>query len=465
MSEPGAGPVVVLGAGITGLSAAYDLARAGRSVVVLEASDRIGGKVRTEERDGALFETGPDSFLAAKPHAVELIKELGLSDELVGTNPLAKTIWVYTRGALRAMPEGLSLILPTKILPFLRSDLMSLKGRLRMGLEPFAAEGEPGVDESVASFFRRRLGPEAADLLVAPMLAGIFAADAEQLSLQSTFPQFLQMEKQGGLLRAMWAKRRASSGAAPAGFMTLKGGLSSLIAALAARLPPGSLRLSEGAVSLRRLRGGWQAATAKGVYEAEAVVSALPAWALAETAEDLDPELACVLREIPFASSATVTLAYARKDIPHPLDGYGFLVPRSEKRALSGVTFLSTKFPQRAPEGVALIRCFLGGAGREADVSGDEAQVARLARTELRQMLGLGEAHPLWSRVARWPRANPQFNVGHGLRLARIESCLRAHPGLILAGSSYRGVGLPDCINSGRKAAAQARAAASGAVI
>ena len=255
------------------------------------------------------------------------------------------------------------------------------------------------------------------------------------------------MEKQGGLLRAMWAKRRASSGAAPAGFMTLKGGLSSLTQALAARLPPGSLRLSEGAVSLRRLRGGWQAATVKGVYEAEAVVSALPAWALAETAEDLDPELACVLREIPFASSATVTLAYARKDVPHPLDGYGFLVPRSEKRALSGVTFLSTKFPQRAPEGVALIRCFLGGAGREADVSGDEAQVARLARTELRQMLGLGEAHPLWSRVARWPRANPQFNVGHGLRLARIESCLRAHPGLILAGSSYRGVGLPDCIN------------------
>ncbi len=452
--------VVVLGGGITGLTAAYEAARLSKDVevVLLEAASRPGGKVLTEERHGAVVELGPDSFVTAKPHALALARELGLGAELVPTDPRHRAVHVYSEGRLKALPQGLSLVVPTRAWPFLASDLLSWKAKLRLGLEPFAPAGPEGVDESVASFFRRRLGAEAAEKLVAPMLAGIFAGDAEALSLQSTFPQFREMERQGGLLRAARRAKRPSPAKDVSLFMTLRGGLSRLTGALAEHLPKGVARCGAAAAALRRRAGEWEITTAAEKFTADAVIAALPAPALAAVVGDFDAELARELRGIPFVSTATVTLAYEKKGFPAALDAYGFLVPRSEGRRLTAATYTSSKFPGRAPDELVLIRCFLGGAGREADAERPEEELVESARADLDVILGLGCARPAWARARSWPKANPQYNVGHAALLSRLETRLRAHPGLLLAGASYRGVGLPDCIHSGRQAAVRALA-------
>ncbi|MFA6002748.1 MAG: protoporphyrinogen oxidase [Elusimicrobiota bacterium] len=462
--------VAVLGAGITGLAAAYELCKRGRrggpswEVAVFEADTRVGGKIRTENNEGAVCETGPDSFITAKPQALELVRELGLESELLRTNQQHRAVFMLCGGRLVPMPEGISLVLPTRLWPFLRSGLLTWPGKLRMAMEPFVPRLSGEGDESLAAFFERRLGPEAVAKLVAPLLGGIFAGDASKLSLNSTFPQFAEMERRGGLLREFLRARRPRS--APAAdvtmFMTLKGGLCLLPETLARRLPAGCLRLGAAVKEIVRRGSRWEVRSARGREEFDAVVSALPAPALAGVVEGMDVEFAGVLREIPFASSAVVTLAYERRDFSHPLEGFGMLVPRAEGRRLNAATFSSTKFPGRVPPGLVVLRGFLGGAGRDADAEADEAQVARTARNELRDILGLGQAHPRWTRAARWPRANPQYNVGHGLRLKRLESCLQAHPGLILAGDSFRGVGLPDCIRSGGQAAQRLLSSAGG---
>lgn len=460
--------ILVLGGGITGLTAAYEMLALSRrrgldlEVTVLEAALRPGGKVRTERRDGIACEAGPDSFVTNKPQALELVRELGLEGELLRTNPRDKTVGVLTRGRLRPLPEGMMLVLPTRLRPFVSSDLLSWRAKCRMALEPLVPAGSAGADESLGSFFRRRLGAEAVEKLVAPMLAGIYAADAEQLSLRSTFPQFLEMERRGGLLAGLWRRRRA---APPAGdvslFMTLKGGLSRLTDALAARLPQGSLRCGQAVESLRRRGDLWEVEAGGAVFEAESVVSALPANVLAPLLSGADAELSSALAEIPFASTATVTLAYNSDAFPRGrAEGFGFLVPKGEGR-ITAATFVSSKFPGRVPPGTVLIRCFLGGAGREEQLAGDDDALAASAAAELGRVLGLGGVRPRWSLVARWPSANPQYVVGHEERLKNIASRLKRQPGLVLAGASYRGVGLPDCIRSGRQAAAEALEAAA----
>jgi oxygen-dependent protoporphyrinogen oxidase len=244
--------------------------------------------------------------------------------------------------------------------------------------------------------------------------------------------------------------------------MTLRGGLSLLPEALARRLPSGCLRLGSAVTRLSRRNGGWEVRTAAGPETFDAVISTLPAAAFAPVAEAVDEELAGILREIPYAAAAVVTLAYERKGFSHPLDSFGLIVPRSEGRRLAAAVFTSTKFPGRTPADLVLVRGLLGGAGRDADVVGEDASAARVVRGELREILGLGEAHPRWTRVARWPAAHPQYTIGHALRLRRLESCLQSFPGMILAGESYRGAGLPDCVRSGRLAAAKALTPAGG---
>lgn len=460
--------VVILGAGITGLCAAYELVerakreRRGVEISVLEASNRIGGKVASESREGAVLEGGPDSFITSKPDALALVKELGLSGELLKTNPDHKTIFVLSGGRLIPLPNGVNLV-PTRILPFLTSELISWKGKLRMGLEWFIGPENGGQDESLGDFTRRRLGQEALDKIVGPMLGGIYAGDPDRMSLESTFPQLKDMERRGGLMRSMWSSPARAASTETTLFMTLKGGLGRLIEALALRLPAQTVRTGASVAVLRRRGSQWEIGTRAGEkIMADSVISALPANALAETVEDLDPELAAVLREIPFVSTATASFVYDAAGFPDPLDGFGFLVPRSEGKQVTAATYTSTKFPGRAPAGQVLIRCFLGGAGREEAAEGDDALAARAARNELRDILKLGERHPRATKVTRWVKANPQYTVGHALRLRRIESCLQGHPGLILAGCSYKGVGLPDCVRSGRQAASAALRAASG---
>lgn len=463
-SRGGPARVVVLGAGITGLSAAYELERLARherravEIVVLEASSRVGGKILTERREGAVIEGGPDSFVTAKPHALELIQELGLSSELVGTNAERKTVYLHRAGGLVALPDGVGVV-PRRLWPFVRSPLFSWKGKARMALEAFIPAQPDAPDESLASFARRRLGREALERLVGPMLAGIYAGDPEQLSVQSTFPQLREMELAGGLLRSVWKRgsARAQPGSRLPIFMTLAGGLSRLVETLALKLPARTVRTGAAVRALSRRGGQWQLRlSTEDTLSADAVVCALPAPALAEAVADLDFELACVLKEIPFASTATVSMLFDEAALGRSLDGYGLLVDRSQNKATVGMTFSSVKFPGRAPQGQELLRSFLGGAGREACVQEDDADIARLARAELKDLLGLKEAHPRITRVFRWLKANPQYTVGHALRLKRIESCLQGHPGLVLAGCSYQGVGLPDCIRSGREAARRA---------
>jgi oxygen-dependent protoporphyrinogen oxidase len=459
----------VIGAGITGLTAAREVlalaAKSGRpvSVSVLEASGRAGGKVRTELVGGAVVETGPDSFVTLKPEMLALVRELGLEGELIGTGP-DPSVSVLKGGRLLPLPPGMQLVSPTRLLPFALSPLFSLRGKLRMALEPLVPVRAGGEDESLADFARRRLGAEALDVLVGPMLAGIFAGDAEKLSVRSTFPQLLEMERSGGLARSLWrgAPKRAPRREGFSMFMTLKGGLSRVIDALAAGLPSGALRLDCPAAAVRRRGGRWEIAIPGGVLEADAVIAAAPAPALADAVEGLDAELAARLREIPFASTATVTLIYDDAAVPAAPRGFGFLTARGEDATLTAATFSSSKFPARAPAGKTVIRCFVGGAGREESAEAPAARIEDRVRRDLDRLLGLAGAAPAAARTTRWIKANPQYNVGHARRLERLGSCLKGHPGLVLAGCSYGGVGLPDCVRSGRRAAELALAAFQG---
>ncbi len=452
---PATKKVVVLGGGISGLVAAYELVKRGSpiEVTVLEAGKTLGGKIRTETIDGQVVETGPDSFLTTKPEMLELVRELGLENELIGTGPDAG-VGILLGGRLVPMPAGMNLVAPTRVLPFAFSPLFSAGAKLHMALEPFRKTRRDGVDESLADFTRRRLGPEALERLVAPMLAGIYAGDPERMSVGSTFPQLLEMEKRGGLMRSMYL-----GGGAPkprAGlttFMTLKGGLSKVVDALQRRLPPRSVRVDCPAQALRRRDGRWEVVTPNAVLDADAVISAMPAYAFADCVEGVDPELAMRLREIPFSSTATSVLLYDEKDVPRRPRGFGFLAPRGEGLTVTAATYSSSKFPARAVAGRTTVRAFVGGAGRDQDAEGAITRLESRVRADIEKTLGLKGAQPLAQLTTRWIRANPQYEVGHARRLDRIGSCLKGHQGLVLAGASYGGVGLPDCVRSGKRAA------------
>lgn len=457
--------LLVLGAGITGLAAAFEAVRSaaqerrGVEVTVLEGSERPGGKIRSETLAGSVVETGPDSFITTKPDMLELVRELGLEGELIGTAGPA-TVSVLLGGRLVPMPEGMSLAAPTRLLPFALSPLFTAGAKLRMAVEPLLPARRDKADESLAEFTRRRLGEEALQRLVGPMLAGIYAGDPEKLSVRSTFPQLLEQEKKGGLVRSLWlgGPKRAAPGAGFTTFMTLKGGLAVVVDALAKALPAGAVKLDHPAQSLRRRGGEWEAVTPRGSFTADAVVCALPAPAAADALEGADPELAHRLREIPFVSTATATYVWDEKALKAVPRGFGLLAPAREGYGLSAATFSSSKFPGRAAPGRVVVRAFVGGAGREEAAEAAVTRVEESARRELDGLLGLGGVKPLASKATRWIKANPQYNVGHGERLERLSSCLKSHPGLVLAGSSYTGVGLPDCVRSGRRAAAQALA-------
>lgn len=447
--------VVVLGGGIAGLVAAFELVKRGHpiEVTVLEAAKTLGGKIRTETALGQIYETGPDSFLTTKPEMLELVRELGLENELVGTGPDAG-VDILLGGRLVPMPAGMNLIAPTRLFPFALTPLFTPGAKLHMALEPFRRVRRDGVDESLADFTRRRLGPEALERLVAPMLAGIYAGDPERMSVRSTFPQLLEMEKRGGLVKSMWlGGGRAPRREGLTTFMTLKGGLSKVVDALSRRLPPRSVRLDCPAEAVRRRDGKWEVVTPNAVLEADAVISALPASAFADCIEGLDPELAMRLREIPFSSTATSVLIYDEKDVPRRPKGFGFLAPRGEGLTVTAATYSSSKFPARSIAGHMTVRAFIGGAGRDGDAEGSITRLESRVREDLDKVLGLKGATPLAQKTTRWIKANPQYEVGHSRRLDRLGSCLKGHQGLILAGASYNGVGLPDGVRSGRRAA------------
>jgi oxygen-dependent protoporphyrinogen oxidase len=460
--------LVVVGGGIAGLAAghrAVELARergCALDLALVEAADRVGGTIRTERRDGFVVECGPDSFLSEKPWALALCRRLNAEHRLIGTDDRFRRTFVVWGGRLHPLPEGFQLLAPTRVRSFLASRLFSWPGKLRMGLDLLLPRGLHG-DESLGSFVRRRLGREALERVAQPLVAGIYTADPDDLSLAATMPRFLEIERrERSLLVGLWrAARRApahaaaTSGARWSLFVTFADGMEELIGALAARLPTGAIRLKEQVTEVAREGNAWRvSARGGGSWAADAVILACEAHQSARVLRYLDPSLALLLEGIPHASSATVTLAYRRSAIGHPLDGFGFVVPAAEGRPIIACTFSSVKYPGRAPEGHALLRVFVGGALNEALVDQDDDWLVSTARRQLAELLGAA-GEPLWTRVARYPKAMPQYHLGHLACVDAIEAALARHPGLALAGGAYRGVGIADCVRSGEAAASR----------
>ena len=458
--------LAVVGGGIAGLAAAHRAVELARErgvdleLTLLEARDRLGGTIETERVDGFLVEAGPDSFISEKPWALALCRRLGVEDRLVRTDDRYRRTFVWHRGRLHPLPDGFQLLAPTQMAPFLTSSLFSWPGKLRMALDLVLPRGMSGGDETLGAFVRRRLGREALERVAQPLVAGIYTADPDELSLGATMPRFLELERrERSVILALWrASRRApmagTSGARWSLFVTFAGGMSELTDALARRLPAGTVRLKQRASALDRHHGRWRIALADGeTLETDRVVVATESHVAARLLRYVDPQLAALLGEITYASAATVSLGYRRADVPHALDGFGFVVPHTEGRALLAGTFSSVKYPGRAPEGFVLLRAFLGGAlGGDVLREDDDEEIAARARGELADALGV-VAEPVLTRVHRHPASMPQYRLGHLDRIETIEHALAGLPGLALAGSAYRGVGIADCVRSGETAA------------
>ncbi|HEY6222739.1 MAG TPA: protoporphyrinogen oxidase [Gemmatimonadales bacterium] len=452
MSDASTG-VVVVGGGISGLAAACRLADAGASFLLVEAAPRLGGKILTERIGEFIIEGGPDCFLSSKPDGLGLVRQLGLDGRLVATDPGHRGSFVRRGALLHPLPEGLSGLVPTRVLPLLTTRTLSLLGRARAGLEALLPRRNAIGDESVAAFARRRFGREAYDWLIEPLLSGIYAGDGDQLSLAATFPTLSQLERTtGSVLRAMARRKRPVGG----GFVTLRGGLGEMVDAIARRLPGERIRLDAPVTAIERSGPSYRVRVSGGsTITCERVILALPAAAAAPLVAPLDQRIAQELAGIPFVSTATVSLGFAPGALDRHLQGYGFVSPRAVGGPIVAATWTSNKFPGRAPPGGTLLRFFMGRAGSESVLDQPDDHLVALARAQLHTLCGV-TATPTIVRVFRWPRSMPQYVVGHLDRLERLAQLTRACPGLLFAGASYRGVGIPDCIASGWATAASA---------
>lgn len=455
--------VAVVGGGISGLAAAHRLVELSRArgqridLALLEATTRLGGVIATECSGGFVVESGPDSFLSEKPAALELCQRVGLGERLIGTREQFRRTYVVRAGRLHALPDGFLLMAPTRFWPLLTTPLFSWPGKMRMALDLVLPRRGAIDDESLSSFVTRRLGREALERVAQPLVGGIYTADPDRLSLAATMPRFIEMERaQRSVILAMWRQQRRGARSAGDGsgarwslFLSLERGLQELTERLAQRLPEGVVRLGQPVRALERTAAGWRI---DGGLDYDTVVLALPAHAAAGLLGGVDAVLTDELAAIPYASSAIVNLAYRREDIPFPLDGFGFVVPHVEQLALLAGTFSSLKYPGRAPADHVLVRAFVGGALQPEMVALDDSELVARVERELAGLLGV-RGQPALTRVARWPRSMPQYEVGHLERVARIRARLAAIPGLHLAGNALSGVGIPDCIAAGERAA------------
>jgi oxygen-dependent protoporphyrinogen oxidase len=455
--------IAIIGGGISGLTAAFTLEehrRAGALEYTLyESSPKLGGVLRTEHIDGCIVEAGPDSFISEKPWAADLCRTLGLGDQLIGSNDADRITYILVRGRLIPMPDGLMFMVPTKILPTGFSPLFSWTTKLRMAQELFHPPRAADADESVASLVERHYGAEMVDRLADPLLSGVYGGEAANLSVRAVLPRFAEMERtHGSLGRAMLAARKkmprpANQPPAPL-FTSLKNGMQQLVETIVPRLNQASLLTNAPVESIQPRTGGWSVSAGLKSEHFNAVILALPALAAAKLLSNCSPELSSELGAIGYSSSITVGLGYdrgVRESLP---PGFGFLVPRSEGKRLLAATFVHNKFPHRAPDDRALLRCFFAGSNAENIWQLSDDEIVAIVRTELQQILGL-RAVPLFARVYKWKSAMAQYGVGHLERLARIDRLRRQLPGLAFAGNGYRGIGVPDCVRSGHEAAKQ----------
>ncbi|MBY0546515.1 MAG: protoporphyrinogen oxidase [Candidatus Obscuribacterales bacterium] len=455
--------IVVIGSGIAGLAAAYYLKqglgnRSNVELLVLERFGKAGGSISTYHVDDFILELGPDSFLTEKPEALQFCKDLGLEDQIIGTNPECRSSFVAFNNKLHPLPAGFAMLAPTQLGPFFSSELFSWSGKMRMAMELFVPKAPPNTDESLAQFVRRRLGQEALDRIAQPMLGGVYTADPELLSLRATMPRFMDLEqKHGSLIRGLSATRRnnGDSGARYSMFASLERGLGQLVDKAVEALGPAHMRYQSAVVAVEKgVRGkAFDVVLARGsILPCDAVVIASPSYTAGDLLAGMDPDLSQKLKKIQYASSAVLNLIYNRRDIPHPMDGFGFVVPITEKRNILACSFSSIKFPGRCPPDQAILRVFIGGALQTDLFDFTDEQTECLVWEDLHTYMGI-DAVPMLSLITRYPRAMPQYHIGHLDLVSQIEQRVSALPGLALAGNAYRGVGLPDCIRSGRTAA------------
>ena len=455
---------IVIGGGITGLTACYRLQREAAArgipldITLLEASKRVGGVIQTERRDGFLMEHGPDAFISTKPAARALCEELGIADQFIGTNPKVRRSFVVRNGTLHPVPEGFYMMAPGSFMPFLKTPLFSWRGKLRMALDLIIPRRGRDTDEAVAHFVRRRLGTEAFTRMAQPMIGGIYTSDAENLSLKATFPRFLEMEKaHGSIIKALRAQKkqasetsRDTSGPRYSLFLSFKSGMQTLTDTLIQAVSH-SIRLNAKVEHIQPTSdgNGWGVSLADGeTLHAELLCSALPAPRTAALIGDLSRPLTSKLNAIPYASSATVNLAFRREDVTHPLDGMGFVVPATENLSLIGCSFSSVKFENRAPTDHVLLRAFVG----EPTSKKTETELIELCQADLTPLLGLKNP-PQFATVRKYSQAMAQYQVGHQDIMSSIERFTNELRGFALAGNGYHGVGIPDCIQSGEAAA------------
>lgn len=440
---------VIVGGGVSGLSAAYDLARAGVSYTLIEKRPRLGGVIDTHSIEGCVVEAGPDSFISQKPEALALIQELGLESEVIGSNDHSRITYILRDGRLVRLPEGVMMIVPTRVWPMVKSPLLGWGTKARMAFE-LLRKPKQMPDRSVAEFVIDHFGQETLDYLAEPLLAGVYGGDPRQMSVASVLPRFAEMEAKHGSLGRAVMKAPAAPPSSGTLFRTLKNGLGSLTAKLAEKVVArqGNAECIERQADAFRIRvdGEW--------IESEHAILACPAWAAAELTASADPELSGLLAQIPYTSSLTVALGYRASEFDGQRAGHGFLVPQKERRRMAACTFVDTKFAHRAPEDRVLLRCFFGGAGDDAVLSESDESLVKMAGEELRRILGLTAA-PVFTSISRWPRSMAQYTVGHAARWKEIQERVARIPGLHLAGNGYTGIGIPDCIRMGRQAAAK----------
>ena len=448
--------IAVIGGGISGLAAAFSLqkvADAGEPLEyqVFESSGRIGGVLRTERFDGCVLEAGPDSFLTEKPWAADLCRDLGLEDQLIGSNDAERKTYIVLKGRLAPIPDGMMFMAPTRIAPVFLSPLFSLKTKLRVLQEWFYKPRDNQDEPTVAEFVAQHYGREMVDRIADPLLAGVYGGSADQLSANAVLPRFVEMEaKYRSLGKAMLAVRKTRPVSAKPLFTSLKNGMAQMVDALVQSIPAVSRRLNTSVAAVKPESNKWLVISNGRTEEFDAVVLAVPAYVVAPLLAHCG-NIAQELQGIRYSSSLTVSLVYdgsVRKALP---PGFGFLSPRAEGGRILAATFVHAKFPHRAPPKRAVVRCFLGGSKDEDVLAKSDAALIDIVRSELRRILNL-HSEPLAVRVARWPRAMAQYEVGHLARVARIRDLLGATPGLALAGNAYSGIGIPDCVRSGTEA-------------
>ncbi len=465
--------IAIVGGGISGLSAAHHLMEQapGCQMTLFESGSRLGGVISTVHRDGFQIEQSADNFITTSPWGLDLCEKLGLTRDLVQTNADYRRTFVVRNGRLHRLPDGFMMMAPSRFWPLALTPILSPFGKLRAALEYFIPPRRDSSDESMAHFVRRRLGREAFDRLVEPLVGAVYAADMEKLSVDATLSRFRDMERQhGSLIRAMRHQMKsrpveeAESGARYSMFVSLIGGLSTLVDAIALRLPENSIRLNTRVERIERAGNIWRLITSATEtvgksapvcpVEFDAVIVAAPAHVATRLLASVDAPLSFELGQIDYSGTAIVSLAYDVQDIGHPLDGMGVVVPAIENSPILACSFSSRKYPHRSPAGKTLLRVFVGGARHPELAELSAAELLPLVLKQLRPLLNIcGE--PCFCDVAHWPRTMPQYHLGHKDRIARIDARVAELPGLKLAGSAFRGVGLPDCIHSGQQAAEQ----------